>query len=99
MDNTLCRISPWHKGLRRRYAWEFHFGLIKAYNSQNLIKIFKNVFEKNIRYQMSLSHIAAKKCKWNIKKIDAALARDAELASERLKTHLRKCLSFSLSGM
>ena len=30
---------------------------------------------------------------------DAALSRDSELASEKLKTHLRKCLSFSLSGM
>jgi DNA-binding GntR family transcriptional regulator len=30
---------------------------------------------------------------------DAALSREAELAVEKLKAHLHKCFSFSLSAM
>ena len=85
---------------RRMYDWIFHFSLVKACNSQNLINVFENVFERYIRYQVSIfPHRCGKTLMEHKEIFDAALSRDSELASEKLKTHLRKCLSFSLSGM
>ena len=34
---------------RLRYDWKFHFGLVKSCNSQNLINVFENIFERYIR--------------------------------------------------
>ena len=82
---------------RLHYDWEFHFALVRACNSRHMIAVFQNVYEKYIGYQLVLRNYRwAKALEEHQLIFEAALARDAEVATDLLKSHLRKSLSFSL---
>jgi len=81
------------------YDWEFHFALVRACNSRHMIAVFQNIYEKYIGYQLVLRNYRwAKALEEQHLIFEAALARDAEAATEHLKSHLRKSLSFSLAA-
>ena len=79
------------------YDWEFHFALVRACNSRHMIAVFQNVYEKYIGYQLvPRSYRWAKALEEHQPIFEAALARNAEVATNLLKSHLRKSHSFSL---
>ena len=81
------------------YDWEFHFALVRACNSRHMISVFQNIYEKYIGYQLVLRNYRwAKALEEQQMIFEAALARDSEAATELLKSHLRKSLSFSLAA-
>ena len=81
------------------YDWEFHFALVRACSSRHMIAVFQNIYEKYIGYQLVLRNYRwAKALEEQHLIFEAALARDAEAATEHLKSHLRKSLSFSLAA-
>ena len=82
-----------------QYDWEFHFALVRACNSRHMISVFQNIYEKYIGYQLVLRNYRwAKALEEQQMIFEAALARDSEAATELLKSHLRKSLSFSLAA-
>ncbi|MBT4895031.1 MAG: GntR family transcriptional regulator [Rhodobacteraceae bacterium] len=81
------------------YDWEFHFALERACNSRHMISVFQHIYEKYIGYQLVLRNYRwAKALEEQQMIFEAALARDSEAATELLKSHLRKSLSFSLAA-
>ena len=81
------------------YDLEFHFALVRACNSRHMISVFQNIYEKYIGYQLVLRNYRwAKALEEQQMIFEAALARDSEAATELLKSHLRKSLSFSLAA-
>ncbi|MDA7460683.1 FCD domain-containing protein [Planktomarina temperata] len=72
---------------------------MRACNSRHMIAVFQNIYEKHIGYQLVLRNYRwAKALEEQHLIFEAALARDAEAATEHLKSHLRKSLSFSLAA-
>jgi len=64
-----------------------------------MIAVFQNIYEKYIGYQLVLRNYRwSKALEEQHLMFGAALARDAEAATEHLKSHLRKSLSFSLAA-
>ena len=90
-----CEVVP--PARRLHYDWEFHFALVRACNSRHIIAVFQNVYEKYIGYQLVPRYYRwAKALEENQLIFKAALARDSEVATNLLKSHLGKSLSFSL---
>ena len=90
-----CEVVP--PARRLHYDWEFHFALVRACNSRHMIAVFQNVYEKYIGYQLvPRNYRWAKALEEHQLIFKAALARDSEVATNLLKSHLGKSLSFSL---
>lgn len=100
MEKRMLDGDDSEKETWKRHDWEFHLALIRACNSQNLLSLHANLFDKYLRYQMLvLTHrgeIAAQEHK---AMFDAALARDADLAAEILRQHILNGLEHTLCSL
>ena len=84
----------------KRYDWEFHLAMIAACGSRNLLALHSVLFDKYLRYQMLvLTYRGKAAVKEHKQMFDAALKRDADRASNILRTHIEKGLEHTLSGI
>ena len=83
----------------KRYDCEFHQALISACNSTNLLSLHAVLYDKYLRYQMSvLTHRGAEAVKEHKTMFDAALKRDASKAQEFLEKHIVRGLKHTLKA-
>ncbi len=83
----------------KRYDSEFHQAMISACNSANLLSLHSVLFDKYLRYQMSvLTNRGAEAIKEHKKMFDAALKRDAEKAQVILTQHITRGLKHALTA-
>lgn len=97
------RLADGHDGQKetwKRYDWEFHQALISNCKSANLLSLHATLFEKYLRYQMLVltnrGEVAANEHR---AMLDRALTRDADGASEILKTHIYGGLEHTINAM
>jgi len=85
--------------LWKRYDCEFHHALISACNSANLLSLHAVLFDKYLRYQMSvLTNRGAEAVKEHKTMFNAALSRDAEKAQKVLTQHITRGLKHALKA-
>lgn len=83
----------------KRYDWEFHKALIEACGSKNLLALHSVLFDKYLRYQMLvLTYRGEDAVAEHRDMFDAALKRDADLASKVLKKHIDLGLAHALKA-
>ena len=81
----------------KRYDSEFHQAMISACNSTNLLALHRVLYDKYLRYQMSvLTNRGAKAVKEHKTMLDAAIKRDADKAQTILKQHITRGLKHTL---
>lgn len=84
----------------KRYDWEFHLALIEACNSRNLLSLHSTLYDKYLRYQMSvLTYRGEIAVKEHAAIFSAALARDVGRAKTLLKEHIINGLTHTLDAM
>jgi DNA-binding GntR family transcriptional regulator len=99
MEQKMLGGDDSHKEDWKRYDWEFHKAMIQACGSQNLLSLHAVLFDKYLRYQMLvLTHRGEEAVREHRDMFEAALARDVDLASAILKTHIEKGLEHTLAG-
>ncbi len=82
----------------KKYDWEFHLALVSNCGSDNLLNLHSILYDKSIRYQMSVPAYRGKSAEDEHKKIfEAALNRSSKEAAETLETHILKGLEHTLS--
>ena len=83
----------------KRYDSEFHQAMISACNSSNLLSLHGVLYDKYLRYQMSvLTHRGTEAAKEHKAMLDAALKRDAEKAQSILTKHITRGLTHTLKA-
>ena len=83
----------------KRYDWEFHLALIAACGSKNLLSLHSVLYDKYLRYQMSvLTYRGEEAVGEHRKMFEAALNRDVEGAASTLKTHIERGLEHTLAA-
>lgn len=83
----------------KRYDSEFHQALISACNSANLLTFHSVLYDKYLRYQMSvLTYRGAEAVKEHKLMFDSALKRDAEKAQAALEKHITRGLKHTLNA-
>jgi len=83
----------------KRYDSEFHQAMISACNSANLLSLHSVIFDKYLRYQVSvLTNRGAEAMKEHKRMLDAALKRDAEKAQKILTQHITRGLRHALTA-
>ncbi len=83
----------------KRADWEFHHTLIQACGSHQLLQTHGAVFDKYLRYQMLTLTFRGEVAALEHKQLaDAALARDAEAATEVLARHIRGGVEHSIAA-
>lgn len=94
LDGDHSRTETW-----KRYDGEFHQAMISACNSANLLSLHSVLFDKYLRYQMSvLTNRGAEAIKEHKSMFDAALKRDVDKAQTALKQHITRGLKHSLKA-
>lgn len=100
MEERLLSGDETEKEAWKRYDWEFHQAMIAACNSDNLLALHATLFEKYLRYQMLiLTYRGAEAVEEHRKMFEAALARDADAASDMLELHIVNGLNHTLAAM
>lgn len=100
MEKKMMSGDESEKETWKRYDWEFHLALIQACNSSNLLKLHSTIYDKYLRYQMLvLTYRGETAAIEHRAMFDAALARDAKLAVQRLEAHIRNGLDHTLEAM
>jgi len=85
--------------LWKRYDGEFHQAMINACNSDNLLSLHSVIFDKYLRYQMTvLTNRGAEAVKEHKNMFDAALKRDSEKAQKVLTQHITRGLKYALKA-
>ena len=83
----------------KRYDCEFHQAMINACNSSNLLALHAVLYNKYLRYQMSvLTNRGKPAVKEHKAMFDAALKRDAEKAQSVLEKHITLGLNHTLKA-
>ena len=83
----------------KRRDWEFHLAMIEACGSKNLLSLHAVLYDKYLRYQMLvLTYRGKEAAKEHKLMFDAALARNVDLAADRLKTHIENGLEHTLAA-
>lgn len=83
----------------KRYDCEFHQAMISACNSANLLSLHAVLYDKYLRYQMSvLTYRGAEAVKEHKTMFDAALKRDAAKAQRSLEQHITRGLRHTLKA-
>lgn len=83
----------------KRYDWEFHNALIEACGSKNLLSLHSVLFDKYLRYQMLvMTYRGEEAVAEHHDMFEAALKRDADLASEVLRRHIDLGLAHALKA-
>lgn len=84
----------------KRYDWEFHFAMIAACDSKNLLDLHATIFDKYMRYQMLvLTYRGEVAMREHKAMLDSALSRDAELTKKLLAQHIENGLIHCLEAM
>jgi len=84
----------------KRYDWEFHQAMIEACGSANLLSLHSILYDKYLRYQMLVLTYRGEDAIVEHKQMfDAALARNADLASEILRKHIENGLQHTLAAL
>ncbi len=100
MERRMLAGDTSEKETWKRFDWEFHLAMIQACNSRNLLGLHATLYDKYLRYQMLVltyrGEIAVTEHK---AMLDAALARDSELAADILKQHIQNGLDHTLAAM
>ena len=88
------------KEIWKRYDAEFHFALIEACDSRNLLALHSSLYDKYLRYQMQVLTYRGEEAVGEHKAmLDAALAKDAQGAADILETHIRNGLEHTLAKL
>jgi len=83
----------------KRYDWEFHLAMIEACGSQNLLSLHAILYDKYLRYQMLvLTYRGEEAVEEHRTMFKAALARDADRATEVLRIHIELGLEHTLAA-
>lgn len=83
----------------KRYDWEFHLAMIEACGSSNLLSLHAILFDKYLRYQMLvLTNRGQEAVDEHRQMFEAALARNADMATAILKTHIEKGFEHALKA-
>lgn len=100
MEQRLSDGDDSQKETWKRYDWEFHQALISNCKSANLLSLHATLYEKYLRYQMLVltnrGEVAANEHR---AMLDRALTRDADGASQILKTHINGGLEHTINAM
>jgi DNA-binding GntR family transcriptional regulator len=100
MEQQLADGDDSQKETWKRYDLEFHQALISNCQSANLLSLHATLYEKYLRYQMLVltnrGDVAAEEHR---AMLDRALTRDADGASEILKTHIKGGLEHTINAM
>ena len=100
IESKLLEGDTSEKELWKRFDWEFHLAMIQACNNSNLLALHSTIFDKYLRYQMLvLTNRGQSAVDEHQSMFDAALSRDASLASQILKDHILGGLSHTLESM
>ena len=100
MEQRMLTGDQSEKEQWKRYDWEFHFAMIEACNSKNLLSLHSTLYDKYLRYQMLVLTYRGEEASIEHKAMfDAALARDAEKAKRLLEEHIRNGLDHTLEAM
>ena len=79
--------------------WAFHHALIQACGSRQLLQTHGAVFDKYLRYQMlTLTFRGEVAAREHRQMMEAALARDAEAATQVLSRHIRGGVEHSINA-
>lgn len=85
--------------LWKRYDSEFHQIMISACNSENLLSLHSVIFDKYLRYQVSvLTNRGTEAIKEHKRMLDAALRRDVEKTQKILTQHITRGLKHALKA-
>ncbi len=85
--------------LWKRYDCEFHYALISACNSANLLSLHSVLFDKYLRYQiLVLTNRGTEAVKEHKTMFNAALKRDSEKLQKVLTTHITRGLKHALKA-
>ena len=94
LEGDLKHTETW-----KRYDCEFHYAMISACNSANLLSLHSVLFNKYLRYQISvLTNRGTEAVKEHKNMFDAALKRDVEKAQKVLKQHITRGLKHALKA-
>ncbi len=94
LNGDLAITETW-----KRCDSEFHQAMISACNSDNLHSLHSVIFDKYLRYQMSvLTNRGANAVKEHKRMCDAALKRDTEKAQTILTQHITRGLKHALTA-
>ena len=81
----------------KRYDWEFHLAMIQACDNANLLSLHSTIYEKYLRYQiLVLTNRGREAANEHTAMYKATLARDAEVATDLLDTHITNGLTHTL---
>jgi len=84
----------------KRYDSEFHHALISACQSANLLALHAVLFDKYLRYQMSvLTNRGNEAVKEHKGMFDAALKRDVPKAQKLLNQHITRGLKHAIKAL
>lgn len=84
----------------KRYDWEFHLAMIQACGSSNLLALHSILFDKYLRYQMlMLTNRGEAAVNEHREMFEAAIAREIDLATRWLRTHIEKGLTHALAAI
>jgi len=99
MEQRMRSGDESEKELWKRYDWEFHKAIIQACNSHNLLQLHAIIYDKYLRYQMSvLKNRGDEAASEHKAMFDAALARDTKKALAVLKSHIENGLEHTLDS-
>jgi DNA-binding GntR family transcriptional regulator len=99
MEQEMNRPGTAAVEMWKRYDWQFHQALISACGSRLLMQTHATVFDRYLRYQMialgNRGEIAAREHR---ELLDAALARDTDLAVRTLRDHVNGGVAQALAS-
>lgn len=100
MEQRMLAGDESEKETWKRYDWEFHFAMIEACNSRNLLDLHAVLFDKYLRYQLLvLTNRGETAMQEHRAMFDAALRRDADLATQLLAQHIENGLVHTMEAM
>ena len=93
METGLGELEQW-----KRYDGEFHQALISNCGSRMLMETHTLVFDKYFRYQMvAFSYRGSEAAAQHKALLEAALKRDADVATATLRAHVNNCVEHALA--
>jgi len=100
MEEKMQKGEEDQKETWKRYDWEFHFAMIQACGSSNLLSLHSILYDKYLRYQMLVLTYRGKEAVEEHKQMfEASLARDADEATRILRQHIERGLEHTLEAL
>ena len=100
VEDRMAQGDHSDRELWKRYDWEFHLALIQACNNKNLLSLHSVLYDKYLRYMILVVTFRGQEAFDEHRTLfDAALNRDAALASATLQKHVRLSLLQTLDAL